>query len=164
MSIFKGFRNRLLGILGRDFKSVPSIYSTRALPDDYPVDYLRSDIEFSGTPEQRAMAAEASTWVMRCIDYRINEIRNVDWAILDKSGNPIEDHPFINAEKWAMTDLGQDIFERWMTMRLVHGNVYIEKLLDGRGQPGGVICFEFDEHLPRGFEWQVSSFSLQCFW
>ena len=61
------------------------------------------------------------------------------WSIVDSSGNPLEDHPFYAAHRFARAAFGQGLFQRWMTMKLVHGAVYIEKLLiEGLGAPGGL--------------------------
>ena len=112
----------------------------RSFPHAMSTDYGRWRKEFSGTPRGRSMAAESNTFVNRCIEYIINEVKNVDWWVEDEEGNRIEEHPFIAAEEYLWVKYQQDFFSRWITMKLVHGNVYIEKFVKGRRRrPSGLL-------------------------
>ena len=139
MPTFRSIVNQLIQPVHQWSKGAPPL-ANRAFADAPEYQYGSSTLEFRGTPEQRAMAAEASTWVMACIEYRVNAILDTEWDILDKNGVPIEEHPFINAYLWSWLSLQQDLFTRWMTMRLVHGEVYIEKMTQvDKDTPGGLL-------------------------
>ena len=130
------------------------------LPHNYTSDYGMLQREFRGTPRDRSMAAEASSYVMRCIEYRINEIKSVDWAIYDSDGNEIEDHPFTNAYIYAWAEFQQDLFTRWMLMRLVHGEVYIEKLLKPDSNlPGGLYVLNSEYIEPEIMNGHIQRFN-----
>ena len=145
------------------FGQVGVIMDTK-VPTADDIDLQDVEIQFHGTPMERALAAETSSWVMACIRFRIAEIMNVNWSITDSSGNVIEAHPFYNAHRYARAAFGQDLFQRWMTMKLVHGAVYLEKLLiDGLGAPGGLRVLNSQYITPsvhfgqlRGYEYEVN--------
>lgn len=116
--------------------------SKASRPDSHPVDYWSLMKELRGTYMQRAIAAETSTWVMRCIGYRVNEMHNIEWNILDRNGEKVpnpDKHPFSLLYKHAYQEYDQDIIERWMMMRLCHGMVFFEKFTRPDGLPGGGI-------------------------
>ena len=120
-----------------------SLGSPRAMiADSPPINYWDLLKELRGTPMERGIAAETSTWVMRCINYRVNEMHNVEWYITDRNGKRLpnqENHPFVQLYRYAYQKYDQDLIERWMMMRLCHGTAYFEKFLRKDGLPGGSI-------------------------
>ena len=131
----------------------------RRYPDTVNIDYGRFLGEFRGTPQERSMAAEASTWVMRCINYHVGEISKINWYIVDKDGNRQGDHPFHRMYEWALSEFQQDLFTRWITMRLVHGNVYFEKLYNKKREPGGLYVLNSQYIEPQYKDGQILEYT-----
>ena len=108
-------------------------------PDGAIRDYQGYNRDFYGTPLGRADAAEASITVNRCIDFRVNQIRNVEWSIYNTQDKPIQNHAFHKMLEWHHQQYRQSFFDRWLKMLLIHGNVYMEKLYrEDNGLPGGL--------------------------
>ena len=106
--------------------------------------------DFQGTPIDRSNAAEADITARACIAFRSNQIRRVQWRLLDNDGEDVKESSFHNMLKWHHMQHRQDFFDRWMTMLLVHGNVYMEKLYrDDNGIPGGIKIFNSTFMNPR---------------
>ena len=153
--------------------------SSKPTPDSELTDHLQTLDPFRGDPNGRANAAEASITVMRCINFRINHVRNVEWYVRDMSseggdtiiesydGKQREGMPtsFTNMIMWHRRQWKQNFFDRWLKMLLVHGNVYMEKLINEAGFPGGLrilnslyITPEIDQNVLKYFTYDVEDF------
>lgn len=94
---------------------------------------------FVATAQGRADAAESSITVTRCIDFRINHLKGIRWAIYNSRGKPVENHPFHNMLRYHHAQTSINFFDRWLKMLLIHGNVYMEKLYrEDNFLPGGI--------------------------
>ena len=137
-----GFVHRLRrGVANRINPKEADIIHSRPLRrhDSMPHDYQGRVRNFRGNPPDRANAAEANITVNRCINFRINHLRNQRWNICNTLGRPVKSHPFHNMLKWHHKEYSVNFFERWIKMLLIHGNVYMEKLYRDDGLPGGIF-------------------------
>ena len=134
-----GYRLLSTGLRAMKFGNATIVANTH-FPDLISPDYANPEIIFtSGNASQRAMAAEASSWVMACIRFRIAEIKNVNWEVCTPDGEPILNNALRNTVLYALQMYDQDLLERWMTMKLVHGTAYMAKLPQPEtGGPGGL--------------------------
>ena len=126
--------------------------SRSGLADSAPLNYWDLMKELRGTHMERALAAETSTWVMRCINYRVNEMHNIEWYITNKDGERLpnqERHPFTMLYRYAYEEYEQDLIERWMMMRLCHGMVFFEKFVGPNNQPGGTMVLNSTYMRPK---------------
>ena len=112
----------------------------RPLPDSsVNVQSSRFGRDLYAMPMDRAIAYEISTTAKACIAFRTNQMRRVQWHVMDHNGDVIDDSPFHNMLKYHHKLHRQDFFERWITMLLIHGNVYMEKLWrEDNNLPGGI--------------------------
>ena len=130
----------------------------RSLPDAASRDYGRFVQEFGASPVGRSMAAEANTWVMRCINYHVGEISKIKWYVINADGERIEEHPLIQAYRWSWEHYQEDIFSRWVIMKLVHGDVFFEKL-DKEGLEGGLRILNSQYVSPQVHNGKVTGFN-----
>ena len=100
----------------------------------------RKRVDYSGQPLDRALAATADITVSACVNFRKNQIRRVKWRLTRvDNGEIITESSFHNMLKWHHVQYHQDFFERWIIMLLIHGNVYMEKILHPETNlPGGI--------------------------
>lgn len=114
--------------------------TTRRLPDtnvDITSTRIRRDFQPNAT--DRALASELNITARACINFRSNQIRRVQWHIMDNQGEIVDDSPFHNMLRWHHMQHRQDFFQRWITILLTHGNVYMEKLYrEDNFLPGGI--------------------------
>ena len=153
--------------------------ASRNLPHAHSGDYGRHRKEFSGTPLGRSMASEASIVIDACIQYRINEVKNVAWGIRDMDGNwlfrdgektkegmgiyggGMDCHPFVDADFWLWDAYGMDFFSRWIEMRLVHGNVYFEKIPFADGTPAALYVLNSQYISPQIIDGVITDYAYQ---
>ena len=126
MGVLDRFRNAF----GSSQKLMPDLAPEphiHVLSDTPAVDISQLVHRLRATGNDRATAVEASVWALRCVQYRIAEIMNADWELLSADGEKVEDHPFMNAYNYLWLRRQQDLFARWLLMRIVHGDTYIYK-------------------------------------
>ena len=94
---------------------------------------------FEETPYGRAYAAAASTTAMRCIDFRCNQLLDMKYTIKNAKGEVVKLRAFDNMIKWHFQQYDENLFKRWLTQLLVHGNVWMEKeYIPNTMIPGGI--------------------------
>lgn len=113
--------------------------------------------DFESTPYGRAYAADASTTAMRCIDFRCNQILDMKWSIKNAKGEVVKLRAFDNMLSWHYKQSGENLFKRWLTQLLVHGNVWFLKLYRPNTEiPGGIAVLNSmycEPHIERS-AWQ----------
>ena len=80
MGFIENISTALQNLLSRNNRTI-EVKSQVAFSDSDLGDFTKFLGEFRGTPMGRVNAAEASTTVMRCINFRANHIRNLNWTV-----------------------------------------------------------------------------------
>lgn len=96
---------------------------------------VRARRELIAEDTDLALAYASNPIAHRCVELRAQKVAEMPRRVVNKqTREPIEDHLFFEILALSRRLYGKDVIYAWQHSKCIHGEAYLEKVYDGRGE------------------------------